>query len=72
MTSAAQWRESKRDHVSHAFHDGRRYSYCGQAERIRERDWLFSTPKAQSICLRCIRVDRMPPRLTLSDLLEAP
>jgi len=64
-----QWRKPRNGGPAHAFEPGRRYSYCGKAERVSERAWLFSTDKSACVCLGCVRADRTPPSVFLSGLI---
>jgi hypothetical protein len=64
-----QWRRQKRQPVTHAFEPGRRYAYCGRAERVSEAEWMFSTAKSACICLACVRVMRYPPEISLAGLI---
>jgi len=65
-----EWRIPRRgDGITHAFEAGRRYSYCGRAERVAESLWRFSSRGASGVCLCCVRVERMPPSVTLAGLI---
>lgn len=64
-----QWRRHRKSTVTHAFEPGRRSSYCGRAERVSERAWLFSTAQSSCVCLGCVRTLRHPPRVILAGLI---
>jgi hypothetical protein len=65
-----QWRRRRGRHgITHAFEPGRRYSYCGKAERLAESGWLFSTARSSAVCLACWRNWKQPPNVTLAGLV---
>jgi len=64
-----QWRRHRKGLVTHAFEPGRRYSYCGKAERVSEAEWMFATDKSSCVCLGCVRNHLNPPSVLLAGLI---